>query len=340
MSIDTSRALRTSDELNTLVEAVRDAPAGEPETDNVEWKSDWNITDASVRFETVRHILGFGNRTIFAAQQSFEGCAYLLAGVEPGNLVGAPIVDPAEIDDQLSKYILPGQPRWSPSYVTVDGKPVLIFTIEAPRGGDPIFVLQKGYDRAPAGRIFVRRHGKTEEAGPADIRALEARGQGVRPKVELVVERRDDLELRAGRFVNEHRDQWVRAEMVRVLGPLEPKPERPRSAPDAMIGGYDLPSRASLMPEDMRSKKSYSEDVEAYVEAAPRRWLALVAAESVRKRLAPIRLAIVNSTERNFEGVEVVLDLPDKVAAWLSEEEPFDVFAAPTPPQEWGQVRL
>lgn len=115
LNIDTSRALRTPGELVALVEAVRDARAAEPETDSVEWKSDWDITDAAVRFETVRYILGFGNRTVFAAETNFEGCAYLLAGVEPGNLVGAPVVDPADIDDQLSNYILPGQPRWSPS---------------------------------------------------------------------------------------------------------------------------------------------------------------------------------------------------------------------------------
>jgi hypothetical protein len=79
-----------------------------------------------MRFETVRHVLGFGNRTVLAAQSTFEGCAYLLAGVEPGNLVGTKVVDPADLDNQLSDYIAPGQPRWSPHYVTVHGKSVMV----------------------------------------------------------------------------------------------------------------------------------------------------------------------------------------------------------------------
>ena len=63
LSIDISRALRTRWELHRLVEAIRDAPAGEPETDWVEWKTVFDLdNDVAHRFETAKHILGFGNR--------------------------------------------------------------------------------------------------------------------------------------------------------------------------------------------------------------------------------------------------------------------------------------
>lgn len=94
LNLDMTRALRTYGELLDLVKAVRDAPAGEPETDSVEWKSAWDLSSAKYKFETARHILGFGNRTVVAAQGMFEGCAYLVAGVEPGNVVGIEKLDP------------------------------------------------------------------------------------------------------------------------------------------------------------------------------------------------------------------------------------------------------
>lgn len=278
--------------------------------------------------------LGFGNRTVFAAQQQFEGSAYLVAGVEPGNVVGAPVVDPADIDDQLSKYILPGQPRWSPAYVTVDGKPILILTIEAPRAGDPIFALQKGYDVAPAGRVYVRRHGKTEEAGPADLRALEARGQAARPKVELLVTRAAETNvLRGASFTKEDLAQWLAREQQRLAIPPDP-PRRP----------YDyitsFPASERFLSSETRSKDRYTQEVGAYLARAHRRWLALVAIATVRDELAPIDLQIVNPTDRNFEGVEVVVELPDKLMVWMSTDDVEATLKAPSPPKLWGTHRI
>jgi hypothetical protein len=334
LNIDTSRALRTPSELVALVEAIRDAPANEPETDSVEWKSNWDITDAAVRFETARHILGFGNRTMFAAQQQFEGCAYLVTGAEPGGIVGAPAVDPADLDNQLGKLIAPGQPRWSPSYVTVDGQQVLIFTIESPRQGDPIFTLQKGFDKAPAGRIYVRRHGKTEEASPADIRALEARGQAVRPKVELAVTRADKTAiLRAASFTGDDLKEWLAAERQRLALPPEPPPRRH----DFLTS---FPTPASYLDRDPRSKDRYTKEVDAYLARAKLRWLATVASETVRHRLAPLALQIVNPTDRNFTGVEVVVELPDEQMAWMSTDDVDKTIAPPEPPEPWGEQRI
>jgi hypothetical protein len=146
LSVDRTRALRTRSELINLVDAIEDASPSEAETDSLEWKSHWDLASAETRFETARHILGFGNRSLTLAGRDFEGCAYFLAGIEPGNLIGTSVVDPAELDDQLSRYILPGAPRWTPHYVSIDSKDVLILLIEAPQPGDPICTLQKGFN--------------------------------------------------------------------------------------------------------------------------------------------------------------------------------------------------
>jgi hypothetical protein len=333
LNVATAYALRTTAELVGLVEAIRDAPAHEPETDFVEWKGPWNIGNAADRFHTARHLLGFGNRTVFAASQQLEGCAYFVAGAEPGNVVGTAHVDPASIDDQLSKYILPGQPRWTPAYVTVDGNSVLVITVETPRAGDPIFTLQQGYGSVPAGRVFVRRHGKTEEAGPADIRALEARGLAASPKVELAVTRTDDGDpLRTGQFTE--RDAWLAAERDRLLEPFEKQLATRNKHQDVSVRGLVV---ASVEPYDPRGAQRFRQEVDEYLEKAPERWLAMVIARSITRGLAPLRLQIVNPTERNFDEVEVGLTLPGGAIPYPRLAEARAHLAPPNPPNPWGQ---
>ena len=343
LPIDTRFALRTYQELVGLVEAVRDASVGEPETDSVEWKSFWDLRDAGMRFETARHALGFGNRTVFAAGQQFEGCAYILLGVEPGNLVGTPVIDPADIDNRLSKYISPGQPRWRPAYVKVDGEDVLVITVEGPRDGDPIFTLQQGYDKYAAGRVFVRRHGKTEEAGPADIRALEARGRADRPKVELGVVRADDgSPLRAMRYTADDRDRWLASERSRLLVPLEPPPPRaPPSTLDSLLGVGRMGSYGlNTFDRDTRSKDEYRNEVETYLKGADRRWFAVVVGRGVASGAGRVQLQIVNPTERNFEEVEVLIDLPDGQLAYVDADDASRALNAPIAPEIWGTRTL
>ncbi len=335
LNVDTSHALRTNDELACLVEAIRDAPAHEPETDFVEWKGPWNIDDAGDRFQTARHLLGFGNRTVLAASSQFEGCAYFVAGAEPGKVVGTIVVDPARIDDQLSKYILPGQPRWTPAYVTVDGNTVLVITVEAPRQGDPIFTLQHGYGSMSAGRVFVRRHGKTEENNPADMRALEARGMAARPKVELAVTRADDgSPLRSGRFTPK-RDVWLEEERDRLLRPLDDQ-LRGRSAASTL----DIKAMATTsLVFGTHGDKPFRDEVDKYLKQAHVRWLTMGIARCISQKLAPLDLEIVNVTQRNFQAVEVLLDLPEGVLAWPSLEEFHREGETPEPPRPFGQAR-
>ncbi len=342
LNLDTTRALRTSRELHGLAVAVRDAPAAEPETDSIEWKGPWDLTDAEQRFETARHILGFGNRLVSAAAGTFEGCAYLLAGVEPGNLVGVTAIDPAKIDDAIGKHVLHDQPRWTPTYVDVDGHTVLIITIEAPRDGDPQFTLQQGYGNAKTGRIFVRRHGKTVEASPAEIRGLEARLLGERPKVELSVVRRDDAPLHALSVPDGGAEGWVAAERARLLAPLAPPPPPPVKAGASPIQQFlaNQTRITSSLSVDGRSKPTYEKEVERYLARADRRWFALIAATGIARGVARLRLAIANPTERNFERVQVELDLPEGVTGHLDAPEAFRASGAPDPPTVWNTSRF
>jgi hypothetical protein len=62
LQVDLTRAARSHSELRALVEAVRDAPVGEPETDWIEWKSSVDVSTLEGSFKVARSVLGFGNR--------------------------------------------------------------------------------------------------------------------------------------------------------------------------------------------------------------------------------------------------------------------------------------
>lgn len=155
--------------------AVSAASANEPETDALEWKGPLDLRDKKARYDLARHVLGFGNRSITDASEAFEGFAYILIGVEPGSLCGVDVPDPATLTNALGRYVAHGQPAWRPLYAEVDGFSVLVIEVAAPKPGDRICTLRDTYDNSRAGRIFVRRHGQTEEASPDVVRGLEDR---------------------------------------------------------------------------------------------------------------------------------------------------------------------
>jgi hypothetical protein len=86
LQVDTSRTARSHADKVALIDTLVAAPVGEPETDRVEWKSHVDLTDAEWKFKCAKAILGFGNRDPAAARNHAEGCAYFIAGAEPGKL--------------------------------------------------------------------------------------------------------------------------------------------------------------------------------------------------------------------------------------------------------------
>ena len=58
--------------------------------------------------------------------------------------------------------------RYTSNYVPRDGKKVLLVTVEAPKNGDPVYMLRKSSDGARDGEVFVRKAGRTERANSVD----------------------------------------------------------------------------------------------------------------------------------------------------------------------------
>jgi hypothetical protein len=161
--------------LRELVEYVRDADPCTMETRAVEWKSRWDLSKVEVQFQLARQILGFGNRDPDDAVRAFGGYAYLLIGVQPGEMGGVTIPDPAQLADALRRFIAAGRPSWDATSVRVDGADVVIVEVAPPKAGDRICCLMRAYANSNAGTIYVRRLGETAQADPAEVRTLEDR---------------------------------------------------------------------------------------------------------------------------------------------------------------------
>ena len=228
--IDTTRAMRTEDELRILVAATHGSPASTQETNWLEWKNGLDLTRAAGKFAVAKAILGFANRSVEQARLACEGVAYMVVGVEPGAAAGVGAVDHADLGQGIKTYS--NGTRWTPFYVPFDGVTVLVVIVEPPRRGDPIHTLRKAYDRLDKGTIFHRGTAYTEPAGPEDIDMLSRRlVQGVQqPELDL------DLGCTADPLVRLHVEQeqlddWLRRREAYVRANSGKPPDRPAPRP-------------------------------------------------------------------------------------------------------------
>lgn len=173
--IDTSTALRGTNELRSLVDAITQA-TDHDEADWVEWKSSLDLTTKDGCCAIARTVLGMANRMPERACQTCEGVGYMVIGAEPGSRHGIASVDPAIFEPLIESYVGGADgPRWLPTYVVDDGKSVLVVTVETPRPGDRIFTLRKEFGGHKSGTVFVRKQGRTVPANAEDMDALQRR---------------------------------------------------------------------------------------------------------------------------------------------------------------------
>jgi hypothetical protein len=325
----TMRAIRGSSARLALVRAVRDGGLVTTEKDWIEWKSQVNLRDKRSRMDhIVRHILGFANRDPARAARVAEGCAYLLLGVEPGALHGVQQIDPATLEAWLRPY-LGSDLRWDADYVELDGKAVLVLSVEAPRWGDPVFPLRRALDPYEDGMIFIRRPGKTERASSAEIDQLvdrAARDAQVLlitidwwsgPKVITPVEIREE-DTRA----------WVEAERRRILPPVDHL---------RYLANQSRPPRfLRAAPGEPRGVYEYQAEVEGYLELAARARSRQIHRAAVRWGLGAVELAINNDTMDNYPAVEVQLTFPPTVVPYFYEDDAISDQEMPRPPRPYG----
>lgn len=329
--IDTTRAMRTDDELRMLVEAIHGSPAGTQETNWVEWKNGLDLTKAAGRFAVAKAILGFANRAVEQAQLACEGVAYMVVGVEPGAAAGVGAVDHAELGQAIKTYV--NGARWTPFYVSFEGVTVLVIVIEPPRAGDPIHTLQKTYNdgakyNAAAGTVFHRGTAHTEPAGAGEIEMLSRRlVQGTqKPELDLALRCTAQPITRIG-VEQEQLEDWLRRREAFIRAnsgkppdrpPPRPKPQpnpaRPRWAADYAYGAlssYTDPLASMRRYADPKDAEEFEERVKDYLAKMRDLLLDNVVRVIVQDDdLNTVHFVVGNETDDPMSGVQLTVRIP------------------------------
>ncbi len=343
VDFDTSRPVRRPSERLALVEAVLKAHPSD-ETEWLEWKTEIPLDQAAGRFNASRHVLGFANRSPSDAARFLGGQAFLVIGAEPGNLVGSPRRDPAELEDWLVPFLGPDGPFWDAHHVEIQGMEVLLLEIAAPREGDPIYTLRRQFERWHEGSVFVRHKGKTDPATSVDMTGLAARASARVGGGRIALEvswNETDCAVRALDFRDESLDPLIDNERARLLRPLEHQADSSKAEGSAgrsladLVRGIQL---AGFRPED-RNEEGYRRDVDEYLNEFRRVAPMVGVSRAMGRGESALSLRLRNPTESNFPQVEVILHVAADVFAFDPEDEVYRKQKLPEPPRPWGMLR-
>lgn len=325
--IDTSRAMRTDDELRMLVEAIHGSAPGTQETNWLEWKNGLDPTKAAGKFAVAKAILGFANRPVEQAQLACDGVAYMVVGVEPGAATGVGAVDHAALGQAIKTYV--DGARWTPFYIPFQGVTVLVIVIEAPRLGDPIHTLQKTYNdgakyNAAAGTVFHRGTAHTEPAGTGEIEMLSRRlVQGtLKPELDVALRCTADPLTRIS-VAKEELEAWLRRRETFVRANSGKPPDRPppparRADPRGLNGmaTFDLAGSIGALGlgnlfADPKDAEEFGKRVEDYLAKIRNRLRDIIFRDIVLDDDAnTVHFAVGNETNEPMSGVQLSVRIP------------------------------
>lgn len=350
LDLNSQTPLRRYGDLVRLVNAVVEAePHDEPAW--LEWKGRLDLSTAQGRFSVAKAVLGIANRMPDAAAPYFEGVGYVVVGAEAGNVYGVEAIDPAQLDDGMSPYIggLKG-PTWSSIFVTIDDKQVLVVTVEAPKWGDPIHPLRKGFNNHQAGTVFVRRPGKTTPATDHDLDLLQERltASELSPlQLEITLVGDVPISWFDPSSLDEGIDRWVEARRAKIIAAAEAV-ERSRTAgiEDTSLDAElkraasqisSMKASSLFIEEDTRSLNEFISETDEWAErllqAARDDWLPryLEAGNGL------VRLRARNLTHANYADVRIMAQFSGDEVTGV-DEYPISV-RLPAPPRPFGQSR-
>jgi hypothetical protein len=341
LSIDTSRPARSRAEQLALVRAVFEAPAGEQETNFLEWKGRLDLAgrNAGGRAAIAKAVLGFGNRNPDLAVRNMDGCACFLAGVSPGELTGMEVVDAAQLESQVAGFVGPNI-SWRADYVELEGHNVLVVTVEPPRWGDPVHPARKTYNPEGGGRsalqegtVYVRHQASTERATAADMDMLSRRAAR-RPgaELELDVGVAPETRLRAVDLSPARIAEYIEQEGASLLAPLS------GVGPWRQVGGAYR--KLEALGAEYRSEEMFRSSVREYLHELEEVLPDALRARSVVHQVARLKLEVVNNTDKTFTGVRVELLLPLGLEAWEEPDDARQDAELPSPPAPYGTGRV
>lgn len=350
LSIESIRRITGVSAYSGLVDAIERA-THEDEDEFIEWKSNLDLSVPHGAFHLARAILGFANRDPQIAFRRFDGCAYVVVGVEPGAHPGVTRIDPAQLTAKVDRYVggVNG-PAWEPRYVDHSGVSVLVVTVEAPRAGDPGWPLRKAFNNAAEGTLFVRRKGSTNPASSDEVAMLFQRVAVAPPMpFQLVCRLLPDKPLRTldvATYLDHVRatiEQDANAMRVAATETLaERERQRQTNAGRALV---DPELLAKLMPSiqglglsqstpDRRTIADYELEVDQYVEDWSA-WAESTWPADAWTLLDDVHIEVLNPTDTYLTGVRVELRFDDDRIICLDEKP--DSSDPPAKPRGFGE---
>lgn len=342
-----------------LLSAIENASQGD-ESEWIEFKSNLDLRERTARPVLAKAIVAFANREVARAAEHFGGRGIIVIGLEPGALVGAPEMDPAELHDAVQPYLADPSPEWDILFVPYKDKSVLVVTVSAPQLGDPIHCIAKNGDKVRDGDVYVRNLGKSAPAKSTDMRALSTRllsGIGTGLEIEVFVDVVDGVPQFD--YSAEWVDGWVEAERRRLMAPLAP-PTASKIDPRVRASGLrapgvwgtilgDLPASSirigiagsaanpmKIKHDEDRTEDTYKAEVEKYLALCGHQLPQ--ALNALRESLSPlVSFQVRNLTESNFHSLEVNVHVEGDVNAFDNRKEFTNLRDfVPRPPRIWG----
>ncbi|MEU6204119.1 RNA-binding domain-containing protein [Micromonospora musae] len=312
LPIDTSVPLLRPSQLTDLIRAVSLA---DPDDEHlwIEWKSTLDLSTSAGLEQVVKAIIGLANREPAAAARRAGGYGYLLVGVEPGSINGVTTLDPEKLVGKVRSYVGTAI-SWTPEYIAVDGKHVLVVIVDPPQPGDPIHILRKQTEKFKPATIFVRHTGRTDPANPDDFDKLQARLLQRTPSLQLAVaaipstvEEAADISGAVSRWVDERRPALLAARY---------RSGRRESSID-LVG-----VRGGLLGQqvpDGRTEEQYAEEVEQFLHDAEEALVLRGAWDLFRHEPASLNVTVTNPTDVGFVGVRLEVHVPGRVKCYPEE---------------------
>lgn len=344
--IDTSRQLRTDNELLGLIAAIHGSRAEVQETSWLEWKSSLDLTKAAGRFAVAKAVLGFANRSVDDSRLTTGGVAYVVVGVEPGAAPGVAAMDHADLTSGIKVYA--STPRFMPRTLPYAGVEVLVVVVEPPEPGDPLHTLRKQYEKFDAGVIFHRGPARTAPAGPGDIEMLSERLlQGARqPNLDLKLRCLADPLYRRNISHEQIREWLSRHEAYVRATSGEPPPPAPTPPEPSSIGGGLSLSRlfagnTGLGALDRSNVEVFDQRVQTYLAKLGRVLTGHVVQAIVRDENAnTVHFQVGNDTMDPISGVQLTVRIPkDRVRVYTTPPRAGDWPEKPKWPDPLDQFR-
>lgn len=341
MSVDPpAKPPRLTSELVELVRAVVDSDENSQENDWIEWKlGEIDLTTKIGAFKIARQVLGFANRDPASAKRNADGHAYVVLGACPGQMTGVSVVpDSADVEQGISRYVGTSDgPRWDWKQLSLDGASVLVFIIDPPELGDPIFMLRKAYQREDEtekasgreGAIFVRRNGRTELASVAETQMLVRRSSSASETANVTVTDSAGGEVLAFDPFDESLRKSLDGVRANLMSQLQ-SPARTRTRAETF----------ALAARDRRSPEAFTLEVDEYIEELRNYLRDCAIANAVEKDLIQVRFLIENHSSFGLEDVVFSAEASGDFSGQVAIASDVSGFSSvPPEPRAFGSIR-